>query len=379
MTDTYIELHCHSYYSLVDGASSPEALAVRAVQLGMTGLALTDHNNLYGAVAFYRAACDQGLHAIIGSELTVEGHHLTVLAEDQQGYSNLSHLITLAHCPDVALSPWPGKAVPSLTWEQLNIHRQGLIVLSGCRLGPVAAPILAGQPDAAHQAAGRLFEIFGPRHLYLELQRHILPSDTRLIRGLVEIAHYMGIEVVATNNVHYATPDKQRLQDVLTSIRHLETLDEAHAHGLLRPNNEAYLKSPPEMARLFTAHPQAILNTQRIAERCQVRLDFSQHRLPAFPVPTGHTPFSLLYTLVQAGLTRKLSPVSPQASRQLARELDVIERTGLAGYFLLVWDVVRFAQERYIRYQGRGSAANSLVAYLLDITLVDPLRFGLRF
>ncbi len=376
----YVELHAHSYFSLLDGASSPEALVERAAQLGMTALGLTDHDGLYGAVRFWQAARAAGLRPIVGAEVTLQdGRHLTLLAETQQGYANLSRLLSLAHVPPSASEAWPGKTLPRLGWEALHRHTTGLIALSGCRAGAVAGPLAAGNLSETERAARRLSDIFGAEHFFIELQRHLLADETMLVKGLTSLAARLGVEVVATNNVHYATPDGQRLQDVLTCIRHLTTLDEAHAQGWLRPNNECYLKSPAEMARLFAAHPHAIANTQRIAERCQVSLDFSGQRLPVFPVPAGETPFSYLYGLCQAGLTRKLAPVSPQASHQLARELDVIERTGLAGYFLMVWDVVRFAQARGIRYQGRGSAANSLVAYLLDITPVDPLRFGLLF
>ena len=380
----YCELHCHSYYSLLDGASSPEALVERAVDLGMSALALTDHDGLYGVVPFWRAARARGVHPVIGAEVTLEDKtHLTLLAEDQHGYANLCRLISQAHLytpPDKSVDTrWLGKTDPRVTWEVLHTHRRGLIALSGCRQGPIARPVLAGEAEAAQRAAERLRDLFGPDHLFVELQRHLLLDEALLIRALVAMARRLDLPLVATNNVHYATPEARRLQDVLVCIRHLCTLEEAHARALLRPNAHYDLKSPAEMARLFANLPEAVATTQRIAERCQVNLDFSQQRLPAFPVLPGHTPFSLLYDLCQQGLHRKMAPVTPQASRQLARELDVIEKTGLADYFLIVGDIVRFAQERGIRYQGRGSAANSLVAYLLDITPVDPLRFGLLF
>ncbi|MFN8472120.1 MAG: DNA polymerase III subunit alpha [Anaerolineae bacterium] len=416
----YVELHAHSYFSLLDGASSPEALAAEAARLGMSALALTDHDGLSGAVRFWHAARERGIQPIIGAEVTLaDGAHLTLLAETDAGYANLSRLLSLAHLQtgvpvgaglvpahaahpaastgngaststrastptraptrDAPTEGWPGKTAPRVTWEMLHAHRQGIIALSGCRRGPVAAPLLAGQVEAALDAARRLREIFGPQHLFVELQRHILPDDTTLIRGLVDVARRLDLPLVATNNVHYATRDSHRLQDVLVCIRHLVSLDDAQRQSLLRPNTEFSLKGHQAMARLFAAQPDALANTLRIAERCHVALDFTGQRLPAFPVPPGHPPFSLLYDLCQTGLHRKIVPVTPAASRQLAHELDIIQRTGLAGYFLIVWDICRFAQERGIRYQGRGSAANSLVAYLLDITPVDPLQFNLLF
>ncbi len=442
----YAELHAHSYYSLLDGASSPEALLDRAAALGMPALALTDHDALYGAVRFWQAARERGVQAVIGAEVTVEGGgggrvegsggrveggeqgvasrgqgagskgqgagdnvqratcnlqpstcHLVLLAETQEGYANLCRLLSHAHLTSVKcqvsgvrcqVSPetgnvtpdttfWPGKAEPVLDWETLAHHREGLVVLTGCRQGPLAASLLAGQPEQALAHAERLRDIFGRDRCFVELQRHLLPDEPPLIRGLLEIARRLDLPVVATNNVHYAEREGHRLQDVMVCIRHLTSLDEA-GH-LLRPNSEYHLKSGVEMARLFPGLPQALSNTLAIAERCQVSLDFSGQCLPAFPVPERHTPFSYLYDLCQQGLHRKYRPVTPATSKQLAYELDVIERSGLAGYFLIVWDIVQYANRQGIRYQGRGSAANSLVAYLLDITPVDPLRFNLLF
>ncbi len=376
----YAELHAHSFYSLLDGASSPEALLDRAAALALPALALTDHDNLYGAVRFWRAAAARGIHAIIGAELTLAAGHLTLLAETPAGYANLCQLISLAHGagPEAEAPPaWPGKTLAPLSWQALDAHRQGLIALSGCRQGPLAAPLLAGKPDLARANAGRLHEIFGPAQCFVELQRHLLPDETRLLRGLQDLARQHNLPLAATNNVHYAEPAGHRLQDVLVCIRHLTPL--AEAGHLLRPNYEYHLKPAAEMARLFAAWPQALANTLAIAERCQVSLDFSHRRLPVFPAPAGHTSFSYLYELCQHGLPQRYQPLTPAVSKQLAYELDIIERAGLADYFLIVWDIVRFAREQGIRYQGRGSAANSLVAYLLGITPVDPLHFHLLF
>ncbi|MFN8475548.1 MAG: error-prone DNA polymerase [Anaerolineae bacterium] len=400
----YVELHAHSHFSFLDGASSPEALVERAAALGMPALALTDHDGLYGAMRFWQAAKEHGPKAIIGAEVTVESAgHLTLLVETSEGYANLSRLLSHAYLHDVAPrrhserseeSPsapgyfvalsmteesWPGKTSPKMTWEMLQTYSRGLIALSGCRRGVIAAPILADERENAQEAAGRLREVFGQENVFVELQRHLLPDEPPLLRGLMEVALRVELPLVATNNVHYATRAEHRLQHLVTCIRELTTLEDAHARGLLRPNSECYLKSAAEMEGLFAGVPDALANTLGIAERCNVSLDFSSQRLPLFPVPDGETQFSVLYGLCYDGLRRKYQPVTPAASRQLARELDLIERVGLAGYFLMVRDICRFAHEAGIRYQGRGSAANSIVAYVLDITPVDPLQFNLLF
>ena len=385
----YVELHCHSHYSLLDGGSSPESLVERAAELGYPALALTDHDGLYGAVRFWQAARQWGIQPIIGAEVTLDdacpdyavqgqkeqrrrGHHLTLLAETQAGYGNLSRLISAGQLAGQ-------KGQPRLTLETLADHADGLICLSGCRQGAVASALLAKDRGRAYGTAAHLHEIFGPERFWIELQRHDLPTDGRLVAELVALARQLGVGFVATNNVHYAQRSGQRLHDVLTCVRHRTTLPEALAGGLLHPNSERFLKPPQEMAALFADLPRALRNTMTIAERCQVSMDFSGQRLPAFSVPQGHTPATYLRTLCEEGLQRKFDPITPQARAQLDHELAVIERTGLAGYFLVVWDIVRFARSRSIRCQGRGSAANSLVAYLLGITPVDPLRHNLLF
>jgi error-prone DNA polymerase len=368
----YVELHGHSYFSLLDGASSPEALVERAVALGYQALALTDHDGLYGAVRFWRAARERGIKPIIGAELTLaDGQHLTLLAETQRGYASLCRMISAGQLAGQ-------KGQPRLTLDTLAEHAQGLLCLSGCHKGAIASALLAQDSERACSAAECLREIF-PDRFWIELQRHYLPADIGLTAELAALARRIGIGWVATNNVHYADRAGQRLHDVLTCIRHQITLPEALAGGLLHPNSEFLLKSAQEMADLFVDLPQALRNTLRIAERCDVELDFSKQQLPSFPIPEGHAPLSYLQALCEKGLGRKFTPVTPQARAQLAHELAVIEHTGLAGYFLVVWDIVRFARSQGIRCQGRGSAANSLVAYLLDITPVDPLRHHLLF
>jgi error-prone DNA polymerase len=409
VTDEYIELHCHSYYSLLDGASSPEALVERAAALGYPALALTDHDGLYGVVRFWRVARERGLKPIVGAEVSVEtplaragplraagpgpapgepasrgADHLLLLALNRRGYANLSRLISRAHLslPGKAKADRAGPPAaagsPTLSLEDLSAHAAGLVCLSGCRRGTVPRALLAGNVADARRTAGLLGEIFRGR-FWLEVQQHYLPDDIRLVAGLATLARELGIGLVATNDVHYATREGQPLHDVLTCIRNHATLPQALAAGLLYPNSERFLKPPREMVALFSDVPHATRNTLAIAEQCEVSLDFSGQRLPAFPVPVGHTPASYLRCLCDAGLERKFDPILARARAQMDHELAVIDGMGLAGYFLVVWDIVRFAREGGIRCQGRGSAANSLVAYLLDITPVDPLRYNLLF
>jgi error-prone DNA polymerase len=370
----YVELHCHSYFSLLSGASSPEALVERAHALGYPALALTDHDGLYGAVRFWQAAREVGCKPIFGAEVRlVDGEHLTLLAETQAGYANLCRLISAGQLAGE-------KGHPQLAFQTVAAHAEGLLCLSGCRQGAVARALLDEDESRALQAAGQLCDAFLGR-FWIELQRHYVPTDVCLNVLSVALARKLGVGIVATNNVHYAERVGQRLHDLLTSIRHRTTLPEALAAGLLYPNSERFLKAPREMIALFAELPEALHSTAHIAERCDVRLDFSDQRLPAYPVPEARhrSADSYLGALCEEALPYKYDPLTPQVRAQLAHELSVIERVGLADYFLVVWDIVRFAREQGIRCQGRGSAANSLVAYLLDITPVDPMQHKLLF
>jgi error-prone DNA polymerase len=378
----YTELHCHSNFSLLDGASSPEALVTRAKEIGLNGLALTDHDSLAGAVRFWKAAQTAELHAVIGAEVTLDdGSHLTLLAENQHGYANLCRLLTASHL-GISLKagePWHGKTEPTLPWDMLAAYHEGLLVLSGCRKGALAVALLGEDLEKACKIGDCLRAIFGQDRVWLELQHHRLPGDDELARALLALARRLGLRCVLTNNVHYATPRESRLQDALIAIRHNQSLTEARRAGRLPLNHSYELAGPDALARRFSEMPDALQMSVEIAQRCNVSLDFSQQRLPAFPVPVGHTEFAYLYELCHAGLPRRYPQLKPAVLKQLAHELSIIEQAGLAGYFLTVWDIVRFAREREIRCQGRGSAANSLAAYLLGITSVDPLAHNLLF
>ncbi len=385
MTDaaSYAELHCHSYFSLLDGASSPEALVAQAAALGLPALALTDHNAVYGAPRFLRAAGEFGVQPVFGAELTLveddagdaaelpAEHHLTLLVANEAGWHNLCYLISRArhNAP---------KGEARLPFAELTGCTNGLIALSGCRQSRIAQALWEHDvPKAARSAAGRYVDLFGSENFWIELQRHYLPGEHLLIPRLTALAKQLGVSYVATNNVHYAKPSNHRLQDVLVCIAHNTTLDAAT--GLCRLNSEYYLKSPAQMAALFPEHPEAVANTLRLAEQCCFVPDYGLQDLPHFPTPHGMSSSAYLRRLCHEAIPGRYSDPPRRVYEQLQHELAIVDEAGLANYFLIVWDIVRFSRENGIRCQGRGSAANSLVAYLLAISPVDPLAHDLVF
>lgn len=374
----YVELHCHSNFSLLDGASHPEELVARAAELNMPALALTDHNAVYGAVRFIQAAKAQGIQPILGAELTLcddeapdSRHHLTLLVESQAGWHNLCYLISRAqhNAPK-------GDAI--LPIAELTGCTDGLIALSGCRQGKIGSSLTEQTtPKTAVKATWRFLELFGRHNFFIELQNHLLLEDELRNGRLTALADYLNLDCVVTNNVHYHIPDRHRLQDVLVCIDHLTTLDES-AH-LRRLNGEHYLKTAAQMTALFPGQAEAIANTLRIAQRCQFKLNYGLQDLPFFPTEKGMSSSAYLSRLCHEALPKRFVHPSERVREQLHHELQVIVQAGLANYFLIVWDIVRFARENGIRCQGRGSAANSLVAYLLHISPIDPLAHDLVF
>ncbi len=364
----YIELHAHSSYSFLDGASSPQALLHQAAAQDMPAMALTDHDGLYGIIQFVMEARELGIQPIIGAEVTMdEGYHLTLLVENAQGYSNLCRLISRAQ-----LDHPKGEA--SLSWELLAHHHRGLIALSGCHKSELAQHVLKNDKNTALMAAQRHREIFGRDHYFIELQRHLVGSDKTIEQGLLSLADHLGLEIVATNDTHYATPANRPLQDVLTSIKHTVPIHELGRFR--RPNSEFFLKSPAEMVELFSDLPKALENTVRIAERCRFDLDLTQYRFPRFPVENS---FAHLRKLSYEGLAERYRTPTPNVIDQLEHELSVIDSLNLEDYFLIVWDICAWARRGGYPVQGRGSSANSLVAYCLAITRVDPIGHNLLF
>ncbi|MCX8072345.1 MAG: error-prone DNA polymerase [Candidatus Binatia bacterium] len=370
----YVELRCHSAFHFLAAASLPEDLVARAAALGYDVCALGDADGVYGAPRFYRAAREAGIRPLVGCELTLrrwgeEGQstrrpptHLYVLVATRTGYSNLCRLITQNK------RKFP-KGAAVLTWEELTGFTDGLICLARDALFPEP---FCFAPEAL-QTLRRLF----PGRLYLELHRHGDPAEERHNRILCDVAARFGVPLVATNDVRYAVPELQSLCDVLTCIRHHTTIDAAG--WLLERNAERYLKPPAEMEQLFSDFPAAVRNTRAIAEQCEFTLANLGYRFPEYPVPAGQTAQEHLRELVYRGARESYRCLTAKVRGQLEHELHVIGKLGLAGYFLIVWDIVRFCREQGILAQGRGSAANSAVCYALGITAVDPVGMELLF
>lgn len=383
---SFVHLHVHTEYSLLDGAARIDELIARAAELGMPALAMTDHANLYGAIPFYRACLQAGIKPIIGMEAylidgdlmeqkprnqTVAPYHLILLAETNAGYQNLLKLASLANTKGY-------QTLPRLNKELLKAHSDGLIALSSCQRGEVGVHLLAGDAQKAKEAALWYQATFGPEHFYLELMDHGLEAERRLNQRLLRLHQETGIPLVATNNVHYVKQADAKLHDILLAIGESKTIEEKDR--LRYETEEYYLKSTEEMVRLFAFAPQALANTLAIAERCQVELAFDQHILPEYPLPEGTDADTYLHQLCERGCIARFGELTPVIRERLEHELSIITRTGFTHYFLIVWDFMKYAHEQGIPTgPGRGSAAGSLVAYALRITNVDPLRHQLLF
>src|SRR5438876_3042065 len=378
----WVELDTHSNYSFLDGASEVDDLADAAVEQGLDALALTDTNGLYGAVRFANAAKDCGLRPIFGAELQLlDLGHLVLIARDRQGWTSLCRTISAAQLAGE-------KTRPKATFALVAENAAGLFVLTGCAHGAVPRAVRAGDLDGARETLARLSSVFGER-LYVELSDHLDPDGPALCDTLASLAGEMGLGCVVTNNVHHARPEGRRLHDVLRCIDLGVTLDEAG--NKLKPNGEYWLKGEVMLRERLGRFDEAFRNARAIADSCILDLLYDTNmpraeasfvgkdRLPGFPVPEGETAFSFLYALCQDGAREKYGLMTPGVATGLAHELSVIDRCGLAEFFLINWDIVRFCKERRIPAQGRGSAADSIVAYVLDITKVDPIEHELLF
>ena len=364
----YVELHCKSNFSFLEGANHPEELARQAAKLGYSALALTDTNGVYGAVRFSEAAILNGVRPIFGSEVVLENStRLVLLVVNRTGYRNLCLLLS-----DALQSSPKGEA--RVTFTQLKKYVEGLIALSGTTLFEL---LVVGEIAAAETTAVRFLEVLGKNSFFLELFHHNLPQQEVYCQRLITLGTKLDIPFVATNMVHYCVPSDRRVQDVLTCIKHGVPLDKAD--GLLYPNSDRYLKPKSLMFKQFVHRPDAITNTIEITERCTFAMQELSTVLPEFPVPAGESTASYLRKLVYAGAKQRCGELSEVVSRQLEHELTIIERLKLSGYFLIVWDICRFCRERNILCQGRGSAANSAVCYCLQITAVDPIKLELLF
>src|SRR5262245_32201106 len=373
----YIELHTSSAFSFLDGASLPETLVERAAELGYPAVALLDRDGLYGAPQFYRAAKAAGIKAIVGAELTIgldpelakrpagapKPWTLPVLVQSAQGYRHLCRVLTRAKLK----AP---KGQSYLKLEDFAGHTDGLIALAG-------RPALAAERHGVGGLITQLISTFGRGQVWVELQRHFRRDEQDTLQSQLDLAAAFRLPVMASNGVRFASPESRPLYDALTCLRHKTTLDKAGR--LLTVNAERYLKPPDRMARLFADLPQAIAGTEALAERLEFTLANLGYRFPDYPVPAGETQVSFLRRLAQVGARDRYRPYHDRARAQISRELDLIEKLDLAGYFLIVWDLVNFCRQQGILVQGRGSAANSAVCYALGITAVDPVGMELLF
>ena len=372
---SYIELHTASAFSFLQGASLPESIVERAVDLGYPAVALLDRNGVYGAPRFHKAATAAGLRAIVGAELTITagGVLLPVLCETQEGYQNLCRLIT-------RMNMRAPKGEGALTLDDLDGSTGGLVALAG--RAALWAPSALGashhvRRDGASGLMDRLVGLFGRGGVYVELQRHFRRDEEADNQALVHLASAFHVPIIATNGVRFATTSERPLFDVVTCIHHHTTLAEAGRR--LAPNAERYLKPPADMAALFSDRPEAIARTRELADRLQYTMADLGYRFPDYPVPPGETQATFLRQMVEIGARERYRPYHDRARAQMARELDLIEKLNLAGYFLIVWDIVNFCRQHDVLVQGRGSAANSAVCYSLGITAVDPVAMDLLF
>jgi error-prone DNA polymerase len=411
----YAELHCHSNFSFLDGASQPEELVEEAAGLGLSALAITDHDGMYGVVRFSEAAAAIGMATVFGAELSLgltrpqngvadpEGTHLLVLARDATGYARLCRAISTAHLagrekgkPRIdldTLAAIGAGAQPSLFLaEEVAISPTSAnkggptqpdhwLILTGCRKGAVPRALVDHGPAKAAAELARLQALFGRDNVVVELWDHGDPLDSARNDALAELAIQSQADLVATNNVHYHVPGRRKLATALAAVRARRSLDEID--GWLPASSAAHLRSGAEQARRFARYPGVVERAAQLAAECAFDLKLVAPNLPPFPTPPGHTEMSLLRQLAAEGAYRRYGPRTcpkhPNAYSQIDYELDMIERLGFAGYFLIVWDIVRFCKEHDIFCQGRGSAANSAVCYALEITNVDAVQLGLLF
>ena len=381
----YAELHCHSNYSFQEGASSVEDLLVRSRELGYRALALTDHDNLCGAMHFAQVARALDVRAITGVEVTLaDDSHLTLLAETRQGYANLCNAVSYAYITGE-------RREPRLDSRHLSELAGGVVLLTGCRKGRVSQLLEYGRVRDAEEQLEQYLEWLGAGNVFVELQQNLVRGDTRRNKRLADIARKYGVEMVATNNVHYHAPERRRLQDALVAVKHNRSLEETHRER--RPNGQFYLKSPAEMAELFRECPEAVRNTLYIAERCSFDLTRDLgYQFPDYPVPPGFTPQTYLEHLCREAAVRRYGDITLKVETRLREEFRLIRRHNLAGFFLIYYEIIQMAREIMIEVgmsdveipleerppgRGRGSSVAMLVGYLIGLSHIDPLEFNL--
>lgn len=385
----YVELRAHSAFSFGGGSATPEALAARAARMGYPALALTDTADLGGVVRLALAAGREGIRPIAGVELRVDGQPAAFLARTAEGYRNLAALVTLARSGRVgswrpedsgAVAGAPPRGQPTVSWRDVAARSAGVVALTGPASGPIAAPLAAGEREVAMRRLRQWRDVFG-EHLAVEVQLHGVGRREEALAGaLIELADEGGVPWVVTNEPRYVDHAGRLAHDVLTALRAGMDVDTAARRGVLLPNGGWCLRSPRAMAARWAGRPEGLATSVRIAEACEFHLGWVRPPLPRFAVPAGHDDDSFLRSCVEEGARGRWGGVITREQREkIEHELGVIARLGFAGFFLVMWDAVRVAHDRRILAQGRGSAANSAVAYCLGITAVDPVRHGLLF
>jgi len=383
---SFVHLHVHTQYSLLDGFSNIKKLVKRVKEMNMPAVAITDHGTMFGVVEFFHAAKDAGVKPIIGLEaylaargmqdrdprLDKRSSHLLLLAENDRGYQNLLKIASAAQLEGFY-------HVPRIDHEFLAAHAEGLIATTGCMAAEIPRLIIEQGPDAARARLDWYYDTFGRNNFYLELQRHEIQELETINKALLSLGPRYQAKYIATNDVHYIEPEDYRYQDILLAVQTGSLLSDPNRFRMT--DGSYYLRTPQEMSTLFKEVPEALSNTLEIAERCEVDLSMKGYHLPLFPVPEGHTAETYLRKLCEEGLRRRYGNRAndPAVRERLDYELSVIHKMGFDAYFLIVWDLCRHAREEGIWYNARGSAAGSLVAYTLDITLVEPLEHGLIF
>ena len=383
---SFVHLHVHSEYSLLDGACRISGMMDRVKELGQTAIAITDHGVMYGCIDFYKAAKAAGVKPIIGCEVYVcprkmsdrvhgidnEAYHLVLLCESMTGYENLCQIVSQAHTHG-----FYGK--PRADLELLATYHEGLIALSACLAGAVPQRLLGNDYEGAKSYALELARIFGEGNFYLELQDHGIDEQTPVNQGLQRIARETGLPMVITNDAHYLRREDAEMQDVLLCVQTGKTVDEENRMRM-EPYGEYYLKSEAELLERFPGQQQALDNTAAIAERCNVEFIFNQYHLPSFPVPEGYNSESYFRKLCYDGFAERYPSPPESYLERLEYEIGVISRMGYVNYYLIVWDFIRYAKENGIPVgPGRGSGAASIVAYCMHITEVDPMKYALIF
>ena len=382
---SFVHLHLHTEYSLLDGVCRIRDLMERVKEVGQEAVAITDHGVMYGVIDFYKAAKAAGIKPIIGCEVYVaprsrhdrvhgvdqEANHLVLLCENETGYQNLSYMVSQGF-----IDGFYGK--PRVDLELLRQYHEGIIALSACLAGRVPQLLMAGDYEAAKKAALELSEIFGAEHFYLELQDHRLPEQREVNLGILRIARETGLPLVVTNDAHYLRREDSRTQDVLMCVQMGKTVDDPNR--LKFETDEFYVKSEEELRELFPDQDEAFSNTVDIAARCNVEFTFGKYHLPEFQLPEGYTSLSYLKELCDQGFEERYRGKHPEYRQQLEYEIEMIEKMGFTDYFLIVSDFVRYAKSVGIPVgPGRGSAAGSMVSYTLHITDLDPMEYSLYF